>query len=69
MFVDLERLIELEKDKVKNELGAKIAKLGNDLVLKQNMYEKKCDQMDVLEGHVSDLKLVLVNFYLVLVFN
>lgn len=67
VFVDMERLIEVEKEKVRNDLGAKIAKLGDDLVLKQNMYERKCDQMDVLEGHISDLKLVLFKSFCFLI--
>lgn len=62
MFVDLGRLIEVEKEKVIKDLGAKIAKLGDELVFKQSMYERKCDQMDALEGQISDLKLVPQKF-------
>ena len=54
----MDRLIEVEREKVRVDYGAKIKVLTDDLVKVRTNYERKCDKVDDLEGHVSDLLVV-----------
>mmetsp|Transcript_23113 Transcript_23113/g.31648 ORF Transcript_23113/g.31648 Transcript_23113/m.31648 type:complete len:1549 (-) Transcript_23113:69-4715(-) len=54
-YLNMDTLVEVEKEKVRNELTIKLTALSEELNKRKSMYDAKCDQIESLQDHLKSL--------------